>query len=46
MQKYKDPESYNQWLYHRKEYKIWAAEEVVRILKEFGAELGKNLVRS
>ncbi|KAH9206979.1 hypothetical protein DL95DRAFT_396406 [Leptodontidium sp. 2 PMI_412] len=43
-QKYKDPESYNRWLYHRKEYKIWAAEEVVRILEEFGAELGKNLL--
>jgi len=43
MHKYKDRESYNQWLYYGKEYNVWAAEEVVRILKEFGAKLGKDL---
>jgi hypothetical protein len=44
MNMYKDRESYNQWLYAVKENKIWEAEEVVQILKEFGAKLGEELL--
>ncbi|CZR67695.1 uncharacterized protein PAC_17594 [Phialocephala subalpina] len=43
MNKYKDRQSYNQWLYQVKEYEVWEAEEVVRILTEFGAKFGAKL---
>ena len=43
MEKYKDAESYNKWLHQCKEYKVWLAEEVVRILKAFGAKSGEDL---
>ncbi|KAH7370919.1 hypothetical protein BKA65DRAFT_26175 [Rhexocercosporidium sp. MPI-PUGE-AT-0058] len=38
-----DSSSYNKWLCQIKEQRVWVAEEVVRILQEFGAKLGRKL---
>jgi hypothetical protein len=40
---YKDWSSFNKWLRQLKDQRVWVAEEVVRILHEFGAKPGERL---